>query len=461
MSEKQGKKSSKLSFILLLLILIFGGLAFYASFWTGQFDGEDKYKWYRTKADSLYDLQQYDKALTQYKTALGYAPNDRYALEQIAEIERKADEIGFAEIIGAERLDEAKGMVKTHSKNGYIVAGNTNSFGNEKPDAWIVRLDNNGLVEWKRTYGGTKADEIQSIIATPDGYYLGVGMTTTKSKGKQDIWLLKINEKGRLVWEKRLGTALMDVAVDVVAMPNGDYVLTGFIQMKRDDKVDMLVKRVDAEGNEIWSKNFGGEAWDVGMSVVATKDNHILVGGHTESTTNGEEDAWIVKISGEGNEIWSKHFGGKGKDVLAGLTYDPKTGDCFAVGHTESFGNGMADIWVLKVDANGKDIWKKAIGGEKSDMGKDIIITQDGNLAITGFTMSYGKGFSDVWLLKMSSGGSLLWKKEYGTKGTDGANVVLEDENGNFVMAGATTKQLADMWVIKVDKTGFATFNEE
>ena len=460
MSEKQTKKGSKSSLILLFLIMMFAGLAFYASFQTDKPKEGSKYEWYRAKADSLYHLHQYNKALTHYKTALDYEPNDRYVLEQMAEIERKDKQIGFAEIIGAEKLDEAKGIVATHKKDGYIVVGNTNSFGNGKPDAWIVRMDNDGLVDWKRTYGDIKADEIQNIIATPDGHYLAVGMTTSKSNGKQDAWLLKLNEKGRLVWEKRIGGSLMDVVLDAALMSNGDYVMTGFVQMKKDDKVDMLVKRIDVDGNEIWSKNFGGEAWDIGMSIVATKGDNILVGGHTESVTNGKEDAWIVKLSGEGNEIWSKNFGGEEKDVVASLAYDAQTDGCFAVGHTESFGNGMADVWVLKIDKDGKDVWKNAIGGEKADMGKDIIITEDGNLAITGFTMSYGKGFSDVWLLKMSNAGSLLWKKEYGTAGTDGANVILEDEQGNFIMAGATTKQLADMWVIKVDKAGNATFNE-
>ncbi len=360
--------------------------------------------------------------------------------------------IHFQERLEGKKKDVANAIVNL-TDGGYLLVGNTESYGNGQSDAWIIKLDKYGQIDWRRTYGGAQKDEANGVIITKDQHFLVVGTTQSQGNGKEDIWLLKLNSKGRKVWEKTYGTSLMDVGSAVCQMPNGNYALTGFSQMETTKKASMSVICVNPQGTLIWQQTFGGNNWDVGMGIIANKRNELTIAGHSKSFSNGNSDGWIVKLDKDGKALWKENFGGTEADIFTDIKAY-KNGSYLVVGSTRSNSQGWEDVWVMKLNAQGKKRWEKRIGAAKADVAKAVVLDKKGDGYITGYTASYGAGAKDLWLLKMGSMGKLKWKKEYGSKRDDTANCIALTADNGIVAAGFSKGISEDVWVVKTDADG-------
>ncbi len=299
--------------------------------------------------------------------------------------------------------DEECYSVQQTSDGGYVLAGYTKSFGAGLNDAYIIKTDTAGNEMWSKTFGGAQDDEGYSVWQTNDGGFVVAGATSSFGAGSRDMWLIKTNSAGSKVWEKTYGGLSSDGARSVSLTSDGGFIITGWTFSYGPGAVGNLwLVKTDSLGNQQWHKDFGGTDADRGYSVEQTNDGGYIITGYTASFGAGNDDLFLVKTDSLGNEMWKKTFGGTGRDYGNSVQQTRDNG-YIIVGYTLSFGAGGDDVWLVKTNANGVAEWSKTLGGTASDVGNAVRETSDGGYILTGHTLSYGAGVHDVWLVRIAS----------------------------------------------------------
>jgi hypothetical protein len=339
---------------------------------------------------------------------------------------------------------------------GYVVAGLTGSFGAGGYDLWVLRLDGWGNVVWQKTYGGTNGDWANAIAPTSDGGYVVAGATRSFGAGYANFWVLKLDGWGNVVWQKTYGGTGWDEAFAIVPTSDGGYVVAGSTSSFGAGGSDVWVLKLDGQGNVQWQKSYGGAWLDGARAIVPTSDGGYVVAGWTNSFGAGGYDLWVLKLDGWGNVVWQKTYGGTYGDWAHAIAPTSDGGYVVAVA-TRSFGAGYWDVWVLKLDGLGNVVWQKTYGGTNDDWANAIIPTSDGGYVVAGLTGSFGAGLTDAWVLKLDSSGNVVWQKTYGGTNDDWANAIIPTSDGGYVVAGLTGSFGAggsDVWVLKLEVDG-------
>ena len=206
---------------------------------------------------------------------------------------------------------------------------------------------------------------------------------------------------------------------------------------------------------EEWQKTFGGPSRDEAYSVQQTSDGGFVIAGGTESYGAGKADVYLVKTNANGNEVWSETFGGSDDD--AAVVQQTSDGGFVIAGGTESYGAGSVDFYLVKTDRDGNGEWSRTFGGPEWDVAYSVQQTSDGGFIIAGETDSYGAGGYDVYLVKTDANGNKLWSKTFGGSYTEEAFSVQQTSDGGFIVAGYTNSYGAgrrDVYLVKADANG-------
>ncbi|MEW5761297.1 MAG: hypothetical protein AB1779_11095, partial [Candidatus Thermoplasmatota archaeon] len=345
--------------------------------------------------------------------------------------------------------------VQQTKDEGYIITGNTESYGGGDYDLWLIKIDCSGNEEWNRTFGGSNDDSGASIQQTEDGGYIIVGSTESYGAGDNDLWLIKTDFFGNKQWDKTFGRSDSDYGESVQQTKDGGYVIIGNTYSNDHYTTDTWLIKTDSSGNKQWDKKFGGSDSDYGESVQQTTDGgYVIV--VTRSYGAGNWDIWLIKTDASGNKKWDKRFGGvksdKGKSVQ-----QTKDGGYIITGSTESYGAGGYDLWLIKTDSSGNKQWDKTFGGYGYEYGWSVQQATDDGYVVAGETSSYGAGDYDFWLIKTDSSGNMQWNRTFGGGNKDRCFSVKQTKDSGYVITGYTDSYgsgLHDLWLIKTDDYG-------
>jgi len=360
--------------------------------------------------------------------------------------------------------DEARSIQQTMD-GGYIVAGYTNSFGAGYYDFWILKLNSAGNIEWQKTYGGSDYDKAYSIQQTNDGGYIVLGNTESFGARGQDIWVLKLSSDGDIEWQKTYGGSDADEAHSILQTSDGGYIVLGNTESFGAGGHDIWVLKLSSDGDIEWQKAYGGSSDDIAHSILQTSDGGYIVAGSTRSFGAGGYDFWILKFSSDGDIEWQKAYGGSSDDIAYYIQHTIDGGYIVA-GYTDTFGAGGYDFWILKFSSDGDIEWQKTYGGSSDDTAHSIQQASDGGYIVAGWyivsssTDPIGAVWNDydIWVLKLSSGGDIEWQKAYGGNySQDNAHAIQQTNDGGYIVAGKTNSWGAgqyDFWIFKLSPEG-------
>lgn len=299
--------------------------------------------------------------------------------------------------------NEGYHLIQT-SDNGFLFTGERHLPGGGTSDAFSVRLSETGELLWSRLYGGFDNDYGISVAQTADDDFVIGGFTETYGAGIRDMYLFKTNALGDTLWTKTYGGPSIDAATDMQQTTDGGFILVGYTFSFGAGNSDVYVIRTDANGDILWQKTYGGELNDIGQSIIQTQDGGFIICGETESFDLGTLEVYVLKINAAGVVEWSKAYGGNEFESGRSIA---ETEDGYAIaGYTRSFGAGSEDFYLIKTNDQGDLTWAKTYGGNSDDSAQSIKHTDDDGFIMTGYTRSFGAGALDIYLVKTDALGN-------------------------------------------------------
>ncbi|MBD3285852.1 T9SS type A sorting domain-containing protein [candidate division WOR-3 bacterium] len=350
---------------------------------------------------------------------------------------------------GGEQQDTAYSVCPT-SDGGYVIAGITNSMGAGDCDGYLVKTDSAGNLDWEQTYGSEFADGFFNVLETSDGHYLVSGWTSI-TPFNTDSWLVKVDALGNVVWEKTYGGGDIDSTIGMVPTHDGNYLAVGYsVSYATEGYADAWVLKFDPEtGDTLWAKtyNYSTGSGDFFVSGCQTPDDGFLFTGAT-SVAVGNWDTYVVKTDSFGVPMWSRsyHWGVYDRVFSACQTSDGS----YLITGTANLGQG--EVLILKMDEAGDTVWTKLYGGEGEDRSWGICPSGDTMFFVSGRTSSFGSGGYDLWILAIDTEGDTLWTDTYGGTGDEWCYFPIMNAKGNLMLPAYTTSWGAggaDFWLLE------------
>jgi len=337
-------------------------------------------------------------------------------------------------------------FVQQTSDGGYISTGVLSITGGTNHEAYLVKTDANGNLLWSQTYDGdTVFDCGYCVQQTTDGGYIIAG-----SYHGHSLWLIKTDSNGNKQWTQVFSSLNMDSAYSVIQTTDGGYAIVGGYSYAPGPP-DAWVIKTDSNGNQQWQRKVGGGSSEYGHCIQETSDGGYIVAGYTDSFGAGLEDARLFKLDSAGNILWIQNYGGN-LDERANSVRQTSDGGFIMAGFSKSFGAGQADFYLIKTDNSGNLVWSHTFGGGSDEIANSVRQTTDGGYIICGTTASFGSGGTDIYMVKTDSSGSKEWDDTYGGTGNDDGQCVQQTSDGYYIIAGSkhihTT--YTQFWLIKL-----------
>ena len=348
---------------------------------------------------------------------------------------------------GSIHNDNAVEIINTLD-NGFAIVGNAGL------DISIVKLSGNGSVQWGKLINGINNDRAYSIIQTIDSCYILAGATNGLSYDYyQDMFLVKLNSNGELLWAKTFGTEGWDKACSIRQTIDNGYVVVGKCDLYQQEDGILIVK-FGSEGNVEWSrfseKTGRGLLYPV---IIQTSDNGFAIATTINNVFN-TFDMCFLKLDDFGRSQWSWVVGGNSVDEAVFVSQTSDRGYVLA-GYTASYGAGAPDLYIVKLKAGGTIQWTRTIGGDNDDYAMSILKTNDGGFLIGGEGFSFGNGGLDFFTVKLDSNGRYLSGNTFGSPDIDYMRSIVPAYDGGYVVVGSTgPMNQNDFFIVKTDSLG-------
>ena len=337
---------------------------------------------------------------------------------------------------------------------GFVVAANTRSPATGQDDAWVLRLADDGAVLWERRFGRADTEQLYGVVPAGDGAIVA-GHTRSVGGGESDLWLVRLDAAGTPLWERVIGGAANDRPRGLAPVPDGGAVAVGFTGSRGAGQRDLWAVRIDANGAILWDRVYGTALDEAAFHVVALPDGGFAAVGHAEEHRGAGLDAYVVRLDGAGDRVWERRFDRGHFDAATAVAAAPD-GGLLVVGVTAAERGAPDQVLILRLDAEGEVLWERVVGGPRADAAWGVAATADG-FAVLAATQSWGAGSDDAWLLRLDDTGTIRWERLFGGGLWDRAMAIQALPDGGFVLAGTTTTRgfgYEDVWVLRVDADG-------
>lgn len=360
----------------------------------------------------------------------------------------------FEKTYGGKYDDEAKSIIAL--KDGYLLVGETQSFGEGNSDAYIIKVDKLGNKVYSAAYGGRNADVANAVVEMDDGFMLA-GTTGSFGNRVQSLYMLKITKDGNMAWQKGFYSDKDDYYAgnDLVKISDNNVLVAGTEDHVSffSSEVNIYLNAIDTQGKRNGIKRYGGEDPERANSIISVADGYVIA-GESDTWGHGRLDAYVIKIDKDGNRIWHNAFGFD-DDETANQIIATRDGGYIIVGSTDSDYKTQKNVYVVKMSADGTREWQSFYGTRENDEGFGIVEAENGYV-IAGYTKGTENYDSNVYLLKIDNGGGLIWQRTYGSSKDDRASAIIKVDDG-FVISGYSTSiesHSKDVYLLKVDKNG-------
>jgi hypothetical protein len=409
--------------------------------------------------------------------------------------------------------DDRLTIVQPTADGGYILGGfSSSSTSSSKTQAsfggidyWIVKLDATGAKQWDKTFGGGNDDKLSSVQQTADGGYIiggqsssgASGSKTQASMGGFDLWVLKLDATGTMVWDKTFGSGANDRLANARQLADGSYILAaesgsgidGDRSEAGQGALDYWLLKLDATGTKVWDHSFGGNNNDILNAMQPTADGGYLLGGFSYSGASGDKsqgtrggsdyDFWVLKADSLGVKQWDTTLGGTGFDNLTSMV-QANDGGYLVGGFSNSPISGEKtqgvrgdyDNWIVKLSPTGTKLWDFTFGGDGYDSLNGLQQTDDhgyifgsqSNSGVNGEKTQANMGPSntpDYWVVKVDSAGTKQWDGTYGGAQDEVLTSLSQTTDGGFILGGFSSSGVSgtrseasegsfDYWVVKI-----------
>lgn len=312
-------------------------------------------------------------------------------------------------------------------------------------------------IEWAKTFG-QKADDFAIFISPVenDSFVVGGGTKTSVSLF-DNSWVKKIDKNGNTIWTKTKNSSILAYAKAIIQTQDGGFILSGFNKpYGANGPENTAVIKLDKNGDLVWNVTSLKQVDEASNAVIKNSQGQFFYIGHLLLNNSSHFIAYMGLIDQNGNTIWNK-------SLVSNITTDAqsvievKDGGYVITGYRDISENGNFDAWVAKVDKEGNLLWEKTYGGAMEDSGRKVIETPDNHYIILGETNSQGSGGSDVWIFEIDTTGKVIWEKTFGGKDDDKGFSLTKTYDGSYLI-GASTKSYGagslDAWLIKIDSDG-------
>ncbi|MBK7477993.1 MAG: T9SS type A sorting domain-containing protein [Haliscomenobacter sp.] len=354
---------------------------------------------------------------------------------------------------GAEKTDEGWAVLQTEDQ-GFLVVGFGESFGiNNDQDIFVIRTDIDGTLLWSTYFDEGFQEQARAILPTSDGNFLIVGNIINKVGENENIFLLKIDRKGRKIWSKQFGTSLAERASGAAVDADGSFLVAGSIKNANEDE-DILLVRFDSEGNTRWAKSYGTPRADVGAAIVVLPGKSgFALAGNSRNEKGFDNDIVLYRLDTAGKSLWDRRIGNSFREEVRDLLVT-KSGELILAG----LYNDNPDAFVAKFDLTGNLLWERTVGesGVEEEANAITELT-DGSLVLTGLKV-IGMVNVDIFIAKLSSEGQILWQKNLGDpQAAEEARDIRATADGGYVLTGYNAQVLTsfnDLILVKTDGDG-------
>jgi len=348
----------------------------------------------------------------------------------------------FANTWGKAGDDKGEGIAKT-SDGGVVVTGYTNSAGAGGYDMFIAKYDASGNLTWNKTWGGNCDDYGFSVVQASDGGYLATGETCTYGV-EGDVFIVKYDSAGNFLWNKIWGGADEEWANSIINTSDGGFVVDGATySFGSSGSADIFILKYDASGNLIWNKTWGGSEWESPVSansIIQTSDNGYALTAITYSYGAGESDLVLLKFDSSGNLTWNKTWGSGTYDGGFSVLQTADSG--YLVTGYSDYNLSYDNMLLVKFTSTGTVSWSKTWGGnDYYSEAYSITKVSDGGYVVMGEIENPNDGwYGDIAMTKFSSTGIMQWVKYWGKDGINEGSTysVAAMSDGGFAAVGYT-----------------------
>jgi hypothetical protein len=346
------------------------------------------------------------------------------------------------------------------AEGGYVMTGMSTSFGPGNIEAYLLRIDENGRMKWQKTFGGPGDNRAFSVAETADRGFAMCGYTDSYGRGNKDAYLIKTDKDGKIQWQATYGGVGNDEAMSLNVLADGGFILVGDTDsFSGKNETELYLVRADSTGKEVWSRTYknGTGRLAFGTSVKTLPDGGFIISGRTSPPAGSGMNGYVLRVDADGKKLWSRTFGAKGYTSFQDLVVAQDGGyACVGQKDDASKGNKPA-VYLAGLDVKGNTNFEKTFGGSSIDIGQAIVQDKHGNYIICGTTDSFGNGSTDILLIKADAQGNSVWMTTFGGRKDEyGAGVVLAPDE-DYVAAGWTGtygQGEYDAFAVKVDGKG-------